>query len=168
MTPFGDHFPQIAADAFVDISARLIGRVEIGAGATVWPHAVLRADESEIVIGAGSAVLDLALVEAPMGKPVIVAPGALISHQVCLHGAKVEAGALVGIGAIVLDKAVVREGALVGAGAVVPPGMEVPPGTLVLGQPAKVIRELKDAEKENVKAQLEELAHKARAYRSLG
>ena len=58
VTPFGDHFPQIAADAFVDISARLIGRVEIGAGATVWPHAVLRADESEIVIGAGSAVLE--------------------------------------------------------------------------------------------------------------
>ena len=104
-----------------------------------------------------------------MGKPVIVAPGALISHQVCLHGAKVEAGALVGIGAIVLDKAVVREGALVGAGAVGASGpWRVPPGTLVLGQPAKVIRELKDAEKENVKAQLEELAHKARAYRSLG
>ncbi len=168
ITPFGGHSPCIAEDAFVDLSARLIGQVEIGAKATVWPHAVLRADEAEIVIGAGSAVLDLALLEAPADKPVIVAPGALVSHQACLHGARVEAGALVGIGAIVLDRAVVGEEALVGAGTVVPPGMKVPPGTLVLGQPARVIRELKDAERDNIKAQLEELARKAEAYLGKG
>ena len=106
----------------------------------------------------------LAAVQAPPDKPVIVAPGALISHQVCLHGARVESGALVGIGAIVLDLAVIGAGALVGAGAVVPPGMEVPSGTLLLGQPAKVIRELKESEKNNIRIQVEELAEKAEAY----
>jgi carbonic anhydrase/acetyltransferase-like protein (isoleucine patch superfamily) len=111
-------------------------------------------------------VLDLCLLEAPTGRPVIVEPGALVSHQVCLHGATVQSGALVGIGAIVLDGAVVGAGALVGAGAVVPPRMEVPAGTLVLGQPAKVVRELKPAERQEVAKQLADLAAKAKIYLS--
>ena len=164
VTPFNGYEPIIAADAFVDISARLIGQITIKEKASIWPGAVLRADEAEIVIGRGSAVLDLALLESPQGKPIIVADNALVSHQVCLHGATVETGALIGIGAIVLDKAIIREGALVGAGAVVPPGMEVPPGVLVLGQPAKVIRELKPAERDNIQSQIEELVIKSRQY----
>ncbi len=168
VTPFAGISPSVAADAFVDISARLIGRVEIGSRASVWPGAVLRADEAEIVIGSGSAVLDLALLESPAGKPVIVAENALISHKACLHGAMVESGALVGIGAVVLDKAVIGAQALVGAGALVPPGMKVPPGTLVLGQPARVVRDLKDSEKENILAQLRDLAEKAERYRRQG
>lgn len=168
ITPFDGVAPDIAADAFIDISARLIGRVAIAAGASVWPGAVLRADEAEIVIGQGSAVLDLCLVESPTGKPVIVEDRALISHNACLHGATVKSGALVGVGAIVLDKAIIGAGSLIGAGAVVPPGMNVPEGVLVLGQPGKVIRELKPAEIENIQTQLDELAAKAARYRKLG
>ena len=165
ITPFDGHFPQIDPSALVDRSARLIGQVFIAPGVTIWPGAVLRADDESITIGQGSAVLDLALLEAPHGHPVVVEPGALVSHQACLHGAVVEAGALVGIGAIVLDGAVVQRGALVGAGAVVPPGMKVPPNTLVLGQPAKPIRELKPAEVDRVADQLAELAAKAAKLR---
>ena len=164
ITPFGEHTPRLEAGVFVDPSARIIGQVRLGAGAMVWPGAVLRADDEAIDIGQGSAVLDLALVEAPAGKPVMVEPGALISHQACVHGATVKAGALVGIGAIVLDNAVVGPGALVGAGAVVPPGMEVPEGALVLGQPAKVIRQLKPAQRQEVARQLADLAAKAKVY----
>ena len=164
ITPFGPHTPVIDPSAFVDVSARLIGRVTLEAGVTVWPGAVLRADDETIFIGQGSAVLDLCLLEAPLGKPVVVEPGALISHQACLHGATVKSGALVGIGAIVLDGAVVGEGALVGAGALVPPGMQVPPGMLMLGQPAKAIRELKPAERQNTIDQLADLTRKALVY----
>ncbi|MBW1712722.1 MAG: gamma carbonic anhydrase family protein, partial [Deltaproteobacteria bacterium] len=103
LTSFGDHSPAVAPEAYVDPWARLIGRVEVKSEASVWPGAVLRADEEMIVIGQGSAILDLCLLEAPRSKPVIVAPGALISHQATLHGARVKEGALVGIGAIVLD-----------------------------------------------------------------
>ena len=85
--------------------------------------------------------------------------------MVCLHGAVVKTGALVGIGAIVLDGAVVGEGTIVGAGTLVPPGMAVPSGVLVLGQPAKVIRELKPTERETVDRQLAELKAKAEIYR---
>ena len=166
ITPYNGHSPIIAEDAYVDVSARLIGRVKLMQGSSVWPGAVLRADEDEIIIGKKSAVLDQCLVEAPQGKPVIVHDWALISHMVCLHGAEVESGALVGVGAIVLDGAKISAGALVGAGALVPPGMVVPPGVLVLGQPAKVIRDLKPAEVENIQEQLNELAEKSVLYRA--
>ncbi len=166
ITPFDGVSPEIAVDAFIDLSARLIGRVVVEAGATIWPGAVLRADDERIVIGRGGAVLDLALIEAPQDRPVIIGQRALISHQACVHGATVESGALIGIGAIVLDGAVVEAGALIGAGAVVPPGMTVPAGTLVLGQPAKVVRDLKPAEIDNIQAQLDELAAKAKKYRA--
>jgi carbonic anhydrase/acetyltransferase-like protein (isoleucine patch superfamily) len=126
---------------------------------------VLRADDDEIRVGEGSAILDMSLLEAPAGRPVVVEPGALVSHMACLHGAVVKTGALVGIGAIVLEGAVVGEGSLVGAGALVPPGMEVPSGVLVLGQPAKVIRRLKPAERETVDRQLAGLKAKAEIYR---
>jgi carbonic anhydrase/acetyltransferase-like protein (isoleucine patch superfamily) len=165
ITSFNDYWPEIAADAFVDISARLIGRVRIGMKASIWPGAVLRADDEEIIIGKGSAVLDLSLLEAPSGHPVIVEEGALISHKACLHGATVKSGALIGIGAIVLDGAVIGEGALIGAGSLVTMGMEVPPGMLMLGQPAKPVRELKKEERQNVVAQLKDLRTKAEVYR---
>ena len=167
ITPFNGHRPKIARSAFVDVSARLIGQVIIEDNASIWPGAVLRADDEAIIIGKESAVLDLCLLEAPCANRVIVEPGALVSHNVCLHGATVKSGALVGIGAIVLDGAVVEEDALVGAGAVVPSKMIVPSGMLVLGQPAKPIRKVRPSERENLKAQLADLHQKARQYKNL-
>jgi carbonic anhydrase/acetyltransferase-like protein (isoleucine patch superfamily) len=165
ITAFGGHAPCIDPDAYVDLSARIIGRVVLEAGVTVWPGAVLRADDEEIRVGRGSAILDLCLLEAPRGHPVVVAPGALISHQACLHGATVGAGALVGIGAKVLDGAEIGAGAWVGAGAVVPPGTRVPAGMLVLGTPARAVRALTPAERESVARQLADLTAKAAVYR---
>ena len=164
ITPFDGHSPVIAEGVFVDISARIIGRVTLEEGSSIWPGAVLRADDDDLRVGRGSAVLDLCLVEAPRGTPVTIEPEAIVSHSACVHGATIERGALVGIGAIVLDGAVIGAGALVGAGAVVPPRMKVPPGMLVLGQPAKVIRELRPAERDNIAAQLAELQAKAKMY----
>ena len=167
ITPFNGYAPIIDPDAYVDPSARLIGRIRLAAGVSVWPGAVLRADDAEIVVEQGSGILDLCLLESPGGSPVVVEAGALISHQVCLHGATVKSGALVGIGAIVLDKAVIGEGAIVGAGSVVPPGMQVPPGKLLLGAPARPVRDLKPQERGMVRAQLAELREKSLQYRAL-
>ena len=166
ITPFDGHAPAIADGVFVDRSARIIGRVELQAGTSIWPGAVLRADSERIVVGRGSAVLDQCLLEAPEGHPVLVDEGALISHQACLHGAHVEAGALVGIGAVVLDGATIGTGALVAAGAVVAPKQVVPPRTLVVGQPAKVLRELTAEELARTHAQVAEVAAKAQQYLS--
>lgn len=167
ITSFRGASPLIGTDVWVDPSARLIGRVELKAGSSIWPGAVLRADDERIVIGKRSVVLDLCLIESPGGHPVIVEDGALISHKACLHGARVESNALVGIGAIVLDGAVIRAGALVGAGAIVTPGTEVPAGMLVLGQPAKPVRRLTPEESATIQAQVEELYAKAADYRAM-
>ncbi len=153
----------------MDRSARLIGRGEPGFRRPVWPGAVLRADEEAIAIGEDAAVLDdpACWRRRPAGRW-RWGSGALVSHQACLHGARVEAGALVGVGAIVLDGAVVETGALLGAGALLPPGGRAPAGWLCLGAPAKPIRELKPAERENLARQVAELKEKARAYLAEG
>jgi carbonic anhydrase/acetyltransferase-like protein (isoleucine patch superfamily) len=167
ITGFRGSYPVIGPEVWIDPTARLIGKIELKAGSSIWPGAVLRADDERIIIGKRSAVLDLCLIESPEGHPVIVEDGALISHKACLHGAIVEANALVGIGAIVLDGAIIRSGALVGAGAIVTPGMEVAAGMLVLGQPAKPVRRLTPAESGKIQAQAAELCTKAAEYRAM-
>lgn len=167
ITGFNGFFPQIGENVWIDPFARLIGNITLKAGSSIWPGAVLRADDAEIIIGEHSAVLDLCLLESPGGHPAIVEGNVLISHKACLHGAVVETGALIGIGAIVLDGAVIHSGALVGAGALVPPGMEIPARSLALGQPAKIIRTLTAAETDRILAQVDELSRKAAVYRTL-
>jgi carbonic anhydrase/acetyltransferase-like protein (isoleucine patch superfamily) len=159
--------PVVADDAFVDPTARIIGNVVIAAGASIWSHAVIRGDDDRVEIGERAAVLENCLVEAPEGRPVVIGAGALISHGAIVHGATVEDGALVGIGAIVLDSASIGRGAIVAAGSVVPPKSQVAPGQLVVGTPARPVREVGEAEAANVRAEIERVAGKAQVYREM-
>jgi carbonic anhydrase/acetyltransferase-like protein (isoleucine patch superfamily) len=165
ITPFGDRAPVIHRDAYVDVAARLIGEVTLAREASIWPGAVLRADSASIRVGRRAAVLDLALLEAPDGRPVEVGDEAIVSHGAMVHGARVLPQALVGMGAIVLDGAVVSQGCIVGAGCVVPPGTYLPPNSLVLGIPGKILRETTEAERRTIADQVEELFHKSRRLR---
>ena len=134
----GDIEPQIDPDAFVHPDATIIGNVVVGAGSTIWPQAVLRGDQSRIVIGARTSVQDGAVLHCTRELETTVGDDCTIGHLAHLEGCVVEDGALVGTGSIVLHRAVIRTGALVGAGALVPGGMEVPGGAMALGVPAKV------------------------------
>ena len=134
----GDIEPQIDPDAFVHPEATIIGNVVVGPGSTIWPHAVLRGDQSRIVVGARTSVQDGAVLHCTRELETVVGDDCTIGHLAHLEGCVVEDGALVGTGSIVLHRAIVRSGALVGAGAVVPNGMEVPAGAMALGVPAKV------------------------------
>ncbi len=162
ITPFNGKAPIIHPDAYIDISARLIGDVRIDHDASVWPMAVLRTDSAGIEVGPGAAILDLALLEAPEGSPVKIAAEALVSHGAVVHGARVESRALVGIGAIVLDGSSIGTGSIVGAGSVVSPGTQIPPNSLVLGVPGRIIRETTPQERQNVVDQLADLHRKSR------
>ncbi|HEY3275635.1 MAG TPA: gamma carbonic anhydrase family protein [Syntrophorhabdaceae bacterium] len=164
ITPFGGATPVIHEKAYVDISARIIGNVSIAAGASIWPGAVLRADSDLIRVGERAAVLDLALIEAPENQSAILEEEALISHGAIIHGALIGARSLIGIGAIVLDGAVIGTGSIVAAGSLVPPGMDVPPNSLVMGTPAKRVRETTPEERENMMKQLHGLYRKSRIY----
>lgn len=156
--------PVIHDSAYVDISARIIGDVVIGAGASIWPMAVVRADESKIVIGDRAVISDLALIESPEGYPVKIEDEALISHGATIHGAHIGSRTLVGIGAIVLDGAVISSGCVIGAGSFIPAGAYIPANSLVMGAPGRVIREIKAGEHSNIERQIKVLCEKSRKY----
>ncbi|QDY75724.1 gamma carbonic anhydrase family protein [Streptomyces qinzhouensis] len=134
--------PSLDPDAFAAPTSVIIGDVTLGPGASVWYHAVLRADCGPIVIGAGSNIQDNCTVHVDPGFPVTVGERVTVGHNAVLHGCTVGDEVLIGMGATVLNGARIGAGSLVAAGAVVPQGMEIPPGSLVAGVPAVVKRPL--------------------------
>jgi len=142
----GDRSPQVADGAWVAPTAVLVGSVVIGEGASVWYGAVLRADNEPITIGARSNVQDNAVFHVDKGKPVVLGEGVSVGHGAVVHGATVEDHVLIGMNATVMNGSVIGTESLIAAGALVTEGMVVPPRSLVAGVPAKVRRELTDAE----------------------
>lgn len=145
--------------------AVLIGRVRVGARASVWWKSVLRADNERIDVGADSNVQDACVLHADPGYPLVVEDGVTVGHRVTLHGCRIERGALIGIGATILNGAKVGAGALVGAHALVTEHTEVPAGTLALGAPARVVRELTDEERDRLARSAARYIEKAAQYR---
>jgi carbonic anhydrase/acetyltransferase-like protein (isoleucine patch superfamily) len=141
--PYRGMAPRLASGVYLAPTAAVVGDVELGEEVSVWYGAVLRGDVGQVRVGRGSNVQDLACIHMTLGiSHAEIGEHVTIGHHATIHGARVEAGALVGIGSIVLDNAFIGEEAWVGAGALVPAGMRVPPRVLVLGQPARVVREL--------------------------
>jgi carbonic anhydrase/acetyltransferase-like protein (isoleucine patch superfamily) len=134
--------PQVADDAFIAPTAVLIGDVTVHAGASVWFGAVLRGDNSAIVIGEGSNVQDNCVIHCADDLPTLVGENVTVGHMAMLEGCVIGDGALVGMGAIVLQRASVGANALVAAGAVVGEGTQIPDGVLAAGVPATVKKEL--------------------------
>jgi carbonic anhydrase/acetyltransferase-like protein (isoleucine patch superfamily) len=139
---FGDDSPQLAPSAWVADSAQVIGRVQMAEGSSVWYGAVLRGDNDWITIGARSNVQDGTVMHTDMGFPLTIGEDVTIGHQVMLHGCTIGDGSLIGIQAVVLNGAKIGRNCLVGAGAVVTEGKEFPDNSLILGAPAKVVREI--------------------------
>lgn len=140
------HQPQLADTAYVADEATLIGRVILGAHASVWPGAVLRAEDEDIRIGEACNIQDGAVLHVDPGFPLTLGNRVTVGHQAMLHGCTVEDGALVGLQAVVLNGAVIGRDSLIGAGAVVTEGKVFPPRSLILGAPARVVRTLDDAD----------------------
>jgi len=164
ISSFQGKAPDIHESAFIDLSARVIGDVLIEEGVSIWPMAVLRADDAPTIIRRRSAVLDHCLLESPEGSPATVGEASIISHGAIIHGAAVGPGVLVGVGAIVLDNAVVGAGSIIAAGAIVTPRTVIPPNSLVIGSPARIIRETTPEDRERVERQADGLFRKSRLY----
>lgn len=130
--------PEISPDAWIAPEAVVIGAVRIGAGTTVWPGAVLRADYGTITIGERTSVQDGAVIHVASGYSTLVGSGCTVGHVTHLEGCTVEDDCLLGSGSVILPGAVIRRGALVGAGAVVGQNVEVPPRAMALGVPARI------------------------------
>ncbi|HWI11241.1 MAG TPA: gamma carbonic anhydrase family protein [Burkholderiaceae bacterium] len=137
-----EHRPLLAEGAWVADSAQVIGRVELAEDASVWFGAILRGDTELLRVGKGSNVQDGSVLHADPGYPLVLGDHVTIGHQVMLHGCSVGDGSLIGIGAVVLNGAKIGRNCLVGAGALVTEGKEFPEGSMILGSPAKVVRQL--------------------------
>src|SRR3954451_15511768 len=144
----GDLSPSLGEGAWAAPSADLIGDVRLGARASVWFGAVIRADNTPIVIGEESNIQDGAVGHSDPGAPLTIGKRVTVGHQAILHGCSVRDDCLIGMGARILNGAVIDSECIVGAGALVTEGKTFPAGSLVVGSPARAIRPLTDAEKQ--------------------
>ena len=138
----GDAVPQIHESAWVAESAQVMGHIELEQDASVWFGAVLRGDNEPIRIGRCSNIQDGSVLHSDVGQPMTVGPYVTVGHQAMLHGCTIGEGSLIGIGAIVLNGARIGKNCLVGAGALVTEGKEFADGSMILGSPARVVRQL--------------------------
>ena len=162
----GEDTPQLHASAWVADGGTVIGRVALGEGSSVWTGAVLRGDNEWITLGPRCNVQEGAVLHTDMGFPLVLEGDVTVGHQAMLHGCHVGAGALIGIQAVVLNGARIGRACLVGAGAVVTEGKVFPDRSLILGAPAKVVRELSDDEVARLAMSAAHYEEKALRHRS--
>ena len=144
--------PRIHPGAYVDIAAQVIGDVEIAEGASIWPFTVVRGDQDNYVkVGRNSNVQDNSVLHVTPDFPCVVGDNVTIGHRCVVHACTIGNDVRIGIGAVVLTGAIVEDGAQVGAGALVPPGKVVKAGWLVMGVPAKPVREMGPEEVADIK-----------------
>ena len=158
--------PQVAASAWVAGSAEVMGDVRLGEDASVWFATVVRGDCESISIGAGSNVQDASVLHADFGKPLVVGARVTVGHQVMLHGCTIGDESLIGIGAVVLNGARIGKNCLVGAGSLVTEGKEFPDGSMILGSPARVVRQLSPEQIEGLRTSARHYMENARRFKA--
>ena len=161
-----DISPRLADTTWVADSAQVMGNVELAADTSVWFGAVLRGDTEVIRVGRGSNIQENAVVHADIGFPVLIGENVTVGHQVMLHGCSIGDGSLIGIQAVVLNGAKIGKHCLVGAGALVTEGKEFPDGSMIIGAPAKVVRQLTPEQMAGLDRSAEHYVENARRFRS--
>jgi carbonic anhydrase/acetyltransferase-like protein (isoleucine patch superfamily) len=162
----GNETPRLAASAWVADSAQVIGMVELQEDASVWFGTILRGDTDRLVVGRGSNIQDGSVVHADPGFAAILGAGVSVGHQVMLHGCTIGDHSLVGIQSVILNGARIGRWCLVGAGSLVTEGKSFPDGTLIMGRPARVVRELTDAQRRHLEETAAHYVENARRYRA--
>jgi carbonic anhydrase/acetyltransferase-like protein (isoleucine patch superfamily) len=138
----GEHSPDIAPSAYIADTANVIGKAVIGPNASIWFDATIRGDNEPITVGENSNVQEGCVLHTDPGYPLTIGANVTVGHQAMLHGCTIGEGSLIGIQAVILNGAKIGRNCLVGAGALVTEGKEFPDGSLIIGSPAKAVREL--------------------------
>jgi len=164
--PYKGKWPQIAASAYIDAAAVIIGDVAIGEDASVWPCTVIRGDVHYIRIGARTNIQDGCVLHVMRDEhPLVLGDDVTIGHSVTLHGCHIESRCLVGMGAVLLNGVHVGTGSIVAAGALVLEGTKIPAGSLVVGHPAKVKRQLTGIDQASIDAYAKRYVEYKNIYR---
>ena len=158
--------PRVADSAWVADSAQVMGNVVLGEDSSVWFGTVIRGDTETITVGRGSNIQDASVLHADIGKPLTIGDNVTVGHQVMLHGCTIGDESLIGIGAIVLNGAKIGRHCLVGAGALVTEGKEFPDGSMIIGSPAKAVRQLTPEQIEGLKLSAQHYMDNALRFRA--
>ena len=158
--------PAIHDSAWVADSAAVMGNVTLSEDSSVWFGVVIRGDTETITVGKGSNIQDNSVLHADHGMPLVIGDNVTVGHQVMLHGCTIGDGSLIGIQAVVLNGAKIGKNCLVGAGALVTEGKEFPDGCMILGSPAKAVRQLSEAQIEGLKMSAQHYIDNARRYKT--
>src|SRR5665647_3651464 len=158
--------PKISDSAWVADCAQVLGNVELADDTSVWFGAVLRGDTETIRIGRGSNIQDLSVLHADVGMPLTVGEDVTVGHQVTLHGCTIGDGCLIGIGAVVLNGAKIGKNCLVGAGSLVTEGKEFPPDSMILGSPARAVKQLSAEQIDGLRMIAKHYIDNARRYKT--
>ena len=161
-----DLSPAIHDSAWVADSAAVMGNVTLSEDSSVWFGVVIRGDTETITVGKGSNIQDNSVLHADHGMPLVIGENVTVGHQVMLHGCTIGDGSLIGIQAVVLNGAKIGKHCLVGAGALVTEGKEFPDGCMILGSPAKAVRQLTEAQIEGLKMSAQHYIDNARRYKA--
>ena len=156
--------PEFGKGVYVNALAHISGDVTVGNDCSFWPGASVRGDRSAIKIGDRSNVQDNATIHSEAGSPVNIGKNVTIGHNAVVHGATVEDNVIIGMGAIVLDGAVIGENSIVGAGAVIGGRKVIPPRSVVVGNPFRILREVKPEEIKGITDNAEEYVLAAKKY----
>jgi carbonic anhydrase/acetyltransferase-like protein (isoleucine patch superfamily) len=158
--------PKIAASAYIDPSAQVIGDVVVGERSSIWPNVTARGDVHSIRIGDDSNIQDNSVLHCDEGLfPLEIGNCVTVGHLAMLHGCTIEDDCVIGIGAVVLNGAKIGKGSVIAAGAVVPEGTEVPPDSMVMGVPGKVRRQLTEDERQRFRENARHYVEAARIYK---
>jgi carbonic anhydrase/acetyltransferase-like protein (isoleucine patch superfamily) len=149
---FEGHRPELPDDGqyWIADNATVLGKVRLGADASIWFGCVLRGDNELIDIGARSNIQDLCMIHTDPGYPATIGDDCTVGHRAILHGCTIGANSLVGMGAIILNGATIGRNCIVGAGALIAENKTIPDNSLVVGMPGKVIRTLDEASAEQL------------------
>ncbi len=158
--------PAIDPDAWVAPGADVIGDARLAAGASIWFGAVIRADNTPILVGERSNVQEGAMLHSDPGAPLTIGEDCTIGHHAILHGCTIGDRVLIGMGAIVLNRAAIGDDCLVGAGALVTEGKRFPPGSLIVGSPARAVREIDAATRAGLLLSARNYAERQRRFRA--
>lgn len=158
--------PQVDSTAWIADSAQVMGHVTLGPDASVWFGCVLRGDTESMTVGEGSNIQDLTVMHADHGLPLTIGKHVTVGHKVMLHGCTIGDESLIGIGAIVLNGARIGKNCLVGAGSLVTEGKEFPDGSMIMGTPAKVVRQLTPEQIEGLRLSARHYIDNARMFRA--
>jgi carbonic anhydrase/acetyltransferase-like protein (isoleucine patch superfamily) len=157
--------PQLADTAWVADSAQVMGNVTLAADSSVWFGVTVRGDTETIAIGQGSNIQDGSVLHADVGMPLVVGENVTVGHKVMLHGCTIGDESLIGIGAIVLNGAKIGKNCLVGAGSLVTEGKAFPDGSMIMGSPAKAVRQLTPEQMEGLRMSARHYVDNAQRFR---